>query len=95
MRAVLFTIARGVDLTTAPECGDPVGAGPTAPGFRVAHDGPAPTYTSLPAAFTTAPAEDTRRRATGVAAGARTDGARVAAKLLVDLAGGERSHQPG
>jgi hypothetical protein len=58
MRAVLFTIARGVDPTTAP-------------------------------------AEDSRRRATGVAAGVRTDGARVAAKLLVDLAGGERSQQPG
>ncbi|WP_039923744.1 glycosyltransferase [Amycolatopsis decaplanina] len=53
-------------------------------GIGVAHDGPVPTFDSLSAALTTALAPETRDRAAAVAATARTDGATVAAELLLD-----------
>ncbi|MEU5693895.1 glycosyltransferase [Actinosynnema sp. NPDC020468] len=59
-------------------------------GIGVAHDGPVPTAGSLTAALTTALAPDTRVRAAAVATGVRSDGASVAARLLLDLAGRPR-----
>ncbi|MEU9116712.1 glycosyltransferase [Streptomyces sp. NPDC048483] len=56
-------------------------------GIGVAHNGPTPTTESLSAALKTALAPETRARATGVAGAVRTDGAMVAAKLLLDAAG--------
>ncbi|MER5223590.1 glycosyltransferase [Streptomyces flaveus] len=53
-------------------------------GIGAAHDGPTPTFESLSAALTTALTPETRVRATAVAATIRTDGAAVAAKLLLD-----------
>jgi vancomycin aglycone glucosyltransferase len=53
-------------------------------GIGVAHDGPTPTFESLSAALATALAPETRSRATGVAPTIRTDGATVAATLLLD-----------
>ncbi|MFD3656760.1 glycosyltransferase [Streptomyces sp. NPDC058620] len=53
-------------------------------GIGTAHDGPAPTVESLAAALKTALAPDTHARATAVAGTFRTDGATVAAKLLLD-----------
>ena len=53
-------------------------------GVGVAHDGPTPTVESLSAALATALAPETRARATAVADTIRTDGATVAAKLLLD-----------
>ncbi|MBT2231634.1 glycosyltransferase [Nonomuraea sp. NEAU-A123] len=47
-------------------------------------DGPTPTTESLSAALKTALTPETRARATAVAATNRTDGATVAAKLLLD-----------
>jgi len=52
-------------------------------GIGAAHDGPTPTFESLSAALETALAPETRTRATTVAATIRTDGATVAAKLLL------------
>lgn len=53
-------------------------------GIGVAHDGPVPTFESLAAALATTLADGTRERAAAVAATIRTDGAEVAAKLLLD-----------
>jgi vancomycin aglycone glucosyltransferase len=53
-------------------------------GIGAAHDGPTPTFASLSAALGTALAPETRTRATEVAATIRTDGATVAAKLLLE-----------
>ena len=53
-------------------------------GIGVAHDGPNPTIESLSAALAAALAPETRARATAVAGTIRTDGATVAAKLLLD-----------
>ena len=53
-------------------------------GIGAAHDGPAPTAESLSAALTTALAPETRARATAVAGAIRTEGATVAAKLLLE-----------
>jgi vancomycin aglycone glucosyltransferase len=53
-------------------------------GIGAAHDGPMPTTESLSVALKTALIPETRRRATAVAAMIRTDGAVVAAKLLLD-----------
>ncbi|MGW3647580.1 glycosyltransferase [Streptomyces sp. NPDC000878] len=47
-------------------------------------DGPTPTFESLSAALTIALAPETRERATALAPTVRTDGATVAAKLLLD-----------
>ncbi|SES42102.1 glycosyltransferase [Actinokineospora terrae] len=55
-------------------------------GIGAAHDGPAPTFESLAAALATALAPETQARATAVSGTIRTDGATVAAKLLLDAA---------
>ncbi|MFJ5534770.1 glycosyltransferase [Streptomyces sp. NPDC093261] len=61
-------------------------------GIGAAHDGPTPTVDSLSAALTTALAPETGARARAAAGTIRTDGARLAAKLLLDAAGRERPH---
>ena len=53
-------------------------------GIGAAHDGPTPTTESLSAGLWTALAPETRARATAVAGAIRTDGAAVAARLLLD-----------
>ncbi|MFG2981732.1 glycosyltransferase [Streptomyces sp. NPDC048258] len=53
-------------------------------GIGVAHDGPVPTAESLSAALRTALDPDTGSRAKAVAGTVRTDGAMLAAKLLLD-----------
>ncbi|TPQ23753.1 glycosyltransferase [Streptomyces sporangiiformans] len=53
-------------------------------GIGAAHDGPTPTFESLSAALRTALTPETRARARAVAGTIRTDGATVAAKLLLD-----------
>jgi len=53
-------------------------------GVGAAHDGPTPTAESLSDALTTALTPETRERVTAVAAMIRTDGATVAAKMLLD-----------
>lgn len=55
-------------------------------GIGAAHDGPAPTVDSLSAALTTALSPRTRTRAGAVAGTVSSDGATVAAKLLLDAA---------
>ncbi|MFD5398217.1 glycosyltransferase [Streptomyces sp. NPDC127097] len=62
-------------------------------GIGAAHDGPAPTVDSLSAALTTALAPETGARARAVAGTIRTDGATLAAQLLLDTAG--RGRPPG
>ncbi|MFI6602546.1 glycosyltransferase [Nonomuraea sp. NPDC050536] len=52
-------------------------------GIGAAHDGPAPTFDSLSAALRTALTPETRARAKAVAGTIRTDGATVAANLLL------------
>jgi vancomycin aglycone glucosyltransferase len=59
-------------------------------GIGAAHDGPTPTTESLSAALRTALAPETRARAAAVAGTIRTDGATVAATLLLDAVGRER-----
>ncbi|MBC3981530.1 glycosyltransferase family 1 protein [Streptomyces sp. AC536] len=56
-------------------------------GIGVAHEGRTPTVDSLSAALTTALDPDTRARASAVAGTVRTDGATVAARLLIDTVG--------
>jgi vancomycin aglycone glucosyltransferase len=53
-------------------------------GIGAAHDGPTPTFESLSAALRTALAPETRALASAVAPTIRSDGATVAAKLLLD-----------
>ncbi|MFC5801971.1 glycosyltransferase [Streptomyces formicae] len=53
-------------------------------GIGAAHDGPTPAFESLSAALRTALTPETRARATAVAGTIRTDGAAVAAKLLLE-----------
>jgi len=53
-------------------------------GIGAAHDGPIPTTESLSIALKTALTPETQARATAVAGTIRTDGAMVAAKLLLD-----------
>ncbi|MFK0247934.1 glycosyltransferase [Amycolatopsis azurea] len=55
-------------------------------GIGVAHQDPAPTVESLSAALATALSPETQARAKAVAATIRTDGATVAAKLLLETA---------
>ena len=59
-------------------------------GIGAAHDGPTPTLESLSVALRTALTPGTRARATAVAGTIRTDGATVAAKLLLDAIRQER-----
>jgi vancomycin aglycone glucosyltransferase len=59
-------------------------------GIGAAHDGPAPTVDSLSAALSTALRPETRARARAVAADIRTDGATVAATMLLDAGSRKR-----
>ncbi|MFG1931219.1 glycosyltransferase [Mycobacterium sp. NPDC048908] len=84
------TAARaGVPQVVVPQMADqPYWAGRVAElGVGAAHDGPTPTVETLSAALATALAPQTRARATAVAGLIRTDGAKVAAELLIDMAG--------
>ena len=76
----------GAPQVVVPQIGDqPYWAGRVAElGIGVAHDGPTPTTESLSAALETALTPETRARATDVAGTIRTDGATVAATLLLD-----------
>lgn len=60
-------------------------------GIGAAHEGPTPTVESLSAALGTVLTPETGERARTVAGTLRTDGATVAAKLLIDLVGQGRS----
>ncbi len=60
-------------------------------GIGAAHDGPVPTTESLSAALSTALAPQTRARARAVAGAIRTDGAAVAARMLLDAVSRRRS----
>jgi len=84
------TAARaGVPQVVVPQIADqPYWAGRVADlGIGAAHEGPIPTTASLSAALRTALAPQTRARATAVAGMIRTDGATVAAKLLIAESG--------
>nr|WP_206327354.1 glycosyltransferase [Streptomyces sp. S3(2020)] len=84
------TAARaGVPQVLVPQLADqPYWAGRAADlGIGAAHDGPTPTFASLSAALATALAPETRERARTVGEAVRTDGAAVAAKLVLDLIG--------
>jgi vancomycin aglycone glucosyltransferase len=59
-------------------------------GIGTAHDGPTPTTESLSAALRATLTPETRARATAVAGTIRTDGAAVAATLLLDAVSRER-----
>jgi vancomycin aglycone glucosyltransferase len=59
-------------------------------GIGTAHDGPTPTTESLSAALGTTLTPETRARATAVAGAIRTDGATVAATLLLDAVSQDR-----
>ncbi|MEU4550124.1 glycosyltransferase [Nonomuraea dietziae] len=59
-------------------------------GIGAAHDGPTPTFESLSAALKVALAPETRARARALAGTIRTDGATVAATLLLDAVSRER-----
>ncbi|MEV6742629.1 glycosyltransferase [Streptomyces sp. NPDC051104] len=79
----------GAPQVVVPQIGDqPYWAGRVAElGIGTAHDGPAPTFASLSAALRAALSPETRAGAAALAGTVRTDGARVAAKLLLDAAG--------
>jgi vancomycin aglycone glucosyltransferase len=64
-------------------------------GIGTAHDGPTPTTESLSAALRTALAPETHARATAVAGTIRTDGATVAATLLLDAVSRQRLTREG
>lgn len=59
-------------------------------GIGAAHDGPTPTFESLSAVLKVALTPETHTRATTVAGTIRSDGATVAAKLLLDVISRER-----
>jgi vancomycin aglycone glucosyltransferase len=82
----------GVPQVVVPQIGDqPQFAARVAElGIGAAHDGPTPTVDSLSAALGTALTPETRERAKAVAGTMRTDGATVAAKLLIDTASQEK-----
>ena len=87
------TAARaGAPQVVVPQIADqPYWAGRVADlGIGAAHDGPTPTFESLSAALSTALTPETRARATAVAGTIRTDGAAVAAKLLLEAVSRER-----
>jgi vancomycin aglycone glucosyltransferase len=87
------TAARaGAPQVVVPQAGDqPYWAGRVAElGIGAAHDGPTPTTESLSAALRTALTPETRARATAVAGTIRTDGATVAATMLLDAVSRER-----
>ncbi|GLY70929.1 glycosyl transferase [Amycolatopsis taiwanensis] len=76
----------GAPQVVVPQAADqPYWAGRVADlGIGTAHDGPTPTFESLSSALKTALTPETRVRARAVAGTIRTDGAMVAAKLLLD-----------
>ena len=86
----------GAPQVVIPQWGDqPYWAGRVASlGIGAAHDGPAPTTESLSAALAAALTPQTRARAAAVAGTIRTDGATVAAKLLVGAVSRERPQVP-
>ncbi|MGW0821237.1 glycosyltransferase [Streptomyces sp. NPDC002845] len=86
----------GVPQVVVPQSVDqPYWAGRVADlGIGAAHDGPTPTFESLSAALRTALTPETRARARAVAGTIRTDGATVAAKLLLDMVSHERPPVP-
>jgi vancomycin aglycone glucosyltransferase len=91
------TAARaGAPQVVVPQMADqPYWAGRVADlGIGAAHDGPVPTAKSLSAALRTALAPETLRRATAVASTIRTDGATVAAKLLLEAISQEKPPAP-
>ena len=59
-------------------------------GIGAAHDGPSPSFESLSAALRTALTPETRARAAAVAGTIGSDGATVAAKLLLDAISRQR-----
>jgi vancomycin aglycone glucosyltransferase len=80
------TAARaGAPQVVVPQIGDqPYWAGRVAAlGIGAAHDGPLPTVGSLSEALRQALAPEVRERATAVAASVRTDGAAMAALMLL------------
>nr|WP_211228683.1 glycosyltransferase [Glycomyces tenuis] len=78
--------AAGAPQLVVPQIGDqPYWAGRVAElGIGAGCDGPTPSFESLSAALETALSPETRDRAAAVADRVRTDGAAVAAKLLID-----------
>ncbi|WP_409491159.1 glycosyltransferase [Amycolatopsis sp. cmx-11-12] len=86
----------GVPQVLVPQIADqPYYAGRVAElGIGAALDGPAPTFESLSAALATALAPETRTRAKEVAGTIRTDGASVAADLLLDAVSREKPSVP-
>jgi vancomycin aglycone glucosyltransferase len=66
----------------------------TALGIGTAHDAPTPTTESLSTALATALAPETRARARSVAGTIRSDGAMVAAAMLLDAVGRGRRTSP-
>ena len=87
------TAARaGAPQVVVPQMADqPYWAGRVAElGIGVAHNGSAPTLESLSAVLRTALTTQTRERAVAVSGTIRTDGAMVAAKLLIDTVSRER-----
>ncbi len=88
------TAARaGAPQVVVPQMADqPYWAGRVAAlGIGAAHDGPTPTTGSLSAALRTALTPEVRARATAVAGTIRTDGATVAATLLLDAVSRDRT----
>ena len=61
-------------------------------GIGAAHVGPTPTAESLSAALSTALTPETRTRTAAIAGTVRTDGAMVAAKMLLELAANRLRH---
>ncbi|MET8678067.1 glycosyltransferase [Streptomyces sp. NPDC004647] len=91
------TAARaGAPQVVVPQMADqPYWAGRVADlGIGAAHEGPTPTFESLSAALGTALAPETRARARALAGTIRTDGATVAAKLLLDAISREKPPVP-
>ena len=83
---LVITFRAGTPQVVVPQGGDQAywGSRVTALGIGAAHDGPTPTFESLAAALRTALAPEMQVRAAAVAGTIRTDGAAVAARLLVD-----------
>ena len=85
--------AAGTPQVVVPQAADqPYWAGRVAElGIGVAHHGPTPTFASLEAALRAALTPATRARALALGGRIRTDGAAVAANLLVEAASREAS----
>ncbi|GAA2378845.1 glycosyltransferase [Nonomuraea africana] len=85
-------VRAGAPQVVVPQAADqPYWAGRVAElGIGAAHDGPTPTFESLSAALSTALTPETRARTAAVAGTIRTDGATVAARLLLDAVSRER-----